>query len=307
MNDTTRGAIAMVLATAAFNFGDVMMKLLLVELPLGQAIFLRSALSVVVGFGFLGVTTGYARLRDLRHPAVLARSALVTGAMVCFLSALPHVSLAVLLSMLQITPMLTTAMAAVFLKEKVGWRRWTATAVGLLGVLVIINPFSSDGVIGALALLGLATATMNALRDLSTRAAPVTTPTMIIALSAMLGATLVGGGISIWQGAVGTPWAPVSALQAGLIAIAAVCAMAGHFLVSRAMRLGEMSVVSPFRYAVVLWAMFWSWALFSEPPTARVLAGVGIVIAAGIYMMWRERVVGGKARAHASAGAPPAG
>lgn len=292
MTDTTRGAIAMVLATAAFNFGDVMMKLLLAEIPLGQAIFVRSALSLVVGFAALGLTVGFARLRDLRHPAVLARSALVTGAMVCFLSALPHVSIAVLTSMLQVTPLITTAMAAVFLKEKVGWRRWTATAVGLSGVLLIVNPFSPEGVVGVMALLGLATAVLNAMRDLSTRAAPVTTPTMIIALSAMLGATLVGGVISLWQGAAGTPWEPVSSFEAGLIVIAAICAMTGHYLVSRAMRLGEMSVVSPFRYAVVLWAMLWSWVLFSEPPSGRVLLGVGIVIAAGMYMMWRERVVG---------------
>ncbi len=304
MNDTARGALAMMLATATFNFNDVMMKLILADLPLGQAIFLRSSLSVLVGFVMLGIAAGYGNLRDLFHPAVLLRTAIITATVVCFLSALPHLSIAVLTSLLQVTPLITTALAAIFLGEKVGWRRWTATGVGLIGVLIIIDPFSGSGVVGTFALLGLAVAALNALRDLTVRAAPVSTPTMIIALAATIGGALLGVAISAGQSYYGTPWKPVSPQQWGLVSVAAVCSMAGHYFVSRAMRLGEMSVVSPFRYSVVLWAMLWSWVIFADPPPSRVLLGAAIVIGAGLYLMWRERIVG--ARPSAASSAPSA-
>lgn len=281
----------MVLATAAFNFNDVMMKIILGDLPLGQAIFLRSMLSVLVGLVALGMTAGFQNLRDLWHPAVLLRTAIITATVVCFLSALPHLSIAVLTSIMQVTPLITTALAAIFLQEQVGWRRWTATGVGLAGVLIIIDPFSGSGVIGVYALLGIAVSVLNAFRDLAVRAAPVTTPTMVIALAATIGGALLGVAISAGQAWYGTPWKPVSSAQWGLVCIAAVGSMAGHYFISRAMRMGEVSVVSPFRYAVVLWAMLWSWLIFADPPGPRVLLGVAIVIGAGLYLMWRERVV----------------
>ncbi len=290
MSDNMRGALAMSIAMAAFSINDVMMKLLLVDLSLGQLLVLRGIASAGLAFALLSHVGGLGRLRDLWHPAVLARSAFECVAMLCFLSALMRISIATLTSTLQVMPLIATALAALVLKEPVGWRRWTATFVGFVGVLIIVAPIGEGAVFEPAALLGVAAALFAASRDITTRMAPASTPTLLLALAIILAGVLMGIGISAIEFAGGEGWGMVTWRHAAYLGVASVVLVAAHYLISRAMRIGQMSVVGPFRYVMVFWAMLWSWIIFAEPPTIRALVGVTIVVAAGLYTLQRERI-----------------
>ena len=290
MSDNIRGAIAMSLAMAAFSLNDLLIKLILQDLPLGQVMVLRGLASAVLALFMLSHIGGLGRIRDLGHPAVLVRSLFECGATLLFLTALANISIAMLTSTLQVMPLIATALAAILLKEPVGWRRWSATIVGLIGVLIIVAPIGPSAVFNPYALLGLAAAFFAAARDISTRFAPASTPGLLLAFSIILAGTVLGGIVSGVEAARGSGWRPVSPTQTLQIAVASVALVIAHYLITRAMRIGEMAVVGPFRYVMVLWGILWSWSVFHEPPTMRTVFGVSIVVAAGLYTLRREQI-----------------
>lgn len=290
MSDNMRGALAMSIAMAAFSLNDVMMKLLLVDLTLGQVLVLRGLASTALALAFLSHLGALGRLRDLWHPVSLARAVFECLAMIFFLNALMRISIATLTSTLQVMPLIATALAALVLKEPVGWRRWTATLVGFVGVLIIVAPVGGAADFEPAALLGLAAAFFAASRDIATRLAPRETPTMILAFAIILAGVVMGAGISAVEIAGGETWGAVTGRHALYIALASVVLVLAHYLVSRAMRIGELSVVGPFRYVMVFWAILWSWTVFADPPTLRALVGVAIVVAAGLYTLRREQI-----------------
>lgn len=292
LTENARGAVVMAAAMAAFSSNDALMKLVFQTLPVGQGMVLRGLGSALFLLLLLRLTVGFARWRDLGHRAVLFRTVADGLAAAAFLTALSQISIATLTSMLQITPLLATALAATLLGEPVGWRRWLATGVGLAGVLMVILAGGGEGLsLGNLwapgALLGLAAAALAAARDVSTRRAPPETPALMLALAVIIGNILIGAALSL-----GESWRPVSDLDALRLVIAAGVVGVAHMLIGMAMRLGDISVVSPVRYLIVLFAGFWAWAFFDETPRPLALIGVAIVIAAGLYTLRRERARG---------------
>lgn len=306
MSENARGAIAMSLAMAAFSINDMLVKLVLGAMPMGQTMVLRGAMSALLGFLMLRAVAGLGRIRDLAHPAVLLRSGFECAAMIFFMAALANISIATLIAVLQAMPLIATAQAAILLKEPVGWRRWLATIVGLIGVLIIVAPVGPDAQYEPMALFGLAAAFFAASRDIATRFAPRETPTLLLAFSIILGGVLTGIGVSAFESAGGDPWRAVSLVDWGRLFLAAIALITAHYLVSRAMRIGELSFVAPFRYVMVLWAILWSWAIFAEPPGPRELIGMAIVVGAGLYTLHREQAVRRQLRREARAAADSA-
>lgn len=292
MSENARGALAMALAMLSFCANDTLVKLTFADLPLGQIMVIRGVFGVALALGLCAATGALHHWRRLAHPLVLARSGVEAIAASCFLAALTALPLTVLTAILQATPLIATAIAAAMIGEQVGWRRWSATCVGLIGVLIVINPFAETGVDTRFALLGLAAAVFAASRDLITRGIPKQTPTLLIAMMAVSVITVLGGAIMLGEFAIGAGpvWAPVSLSSLGLLALAALGLLGGNFFVSLAMRYGEVSVVSPVRYSVVLWAMLLSWIVFAEIPGWNATLGAAIVVAAGLYTLHRERV-----------------
>ena len=281
-----RGALWMVAAMAGFAVEDMFLKAAARHMPLGQALLVFGLIGSAT-FAILAARKGEAIL----HPAAFSRPLLirsgfeVTGRLFYSL-AIALTPLSVASAILQATPLVVVAGAALLFGETVGWRRWTAILLGFAGVLVILRPgldgFDALSLVTVLGLIGFAG------RDLATRAAPRVLSNLQLgiyglAMLAVAGAILLGfsGGLT---GSDATGWALVAATTAfGIFA---------YFALTVAMRTGEVSAVTPFRYTRLVFAMILGILVFGERPDALTLLGSALVVGAGLYALARGRRAG---------------
>lgn len=286
LSDNARGALYMSVAMTAFTANDACMKAVTQALPLYQAMFLRGVLATLA---LLAIGWHMAGLRFGMEPSdrkwLVLRTLGEVGGTLTFLSALRHMPLANLSAILQFLPLAVTLAAALLLCEPVGWRRLTAIVVGFVGVLLIVRP-GTEG-FDRWSLVGIASVAFVVLRDLTTRRMSSALPSVTVALTASVSVTLVGALLLPFGG-----WVRVGAAEAVLIVMAATCLIAGYLLIVMAMRVGEISLVAPFRYTALIAAIGLGWAAFGQFPDALTLVGAGIVIATGIYSFYRERRLG---------------
>ena len=278
--ENQHGIVLILVGMAAFAVGDAVMKAVGTALPLGQVIAVRGVFSCLLLVPFL-VRAGVPDLAALAHPRVLLRTLFEIGAAVCFLSALVLIPIASATAIIQAIPLAVTFFGALFLGERVGWRRYAAILVGFAGVLIIVRPWSDGLEPGAL--LALATVFLSTGRDLVTRGVPSAIPTLHIVAVTTLGVTLTG---VVWMAVEGP--APMTMPDAAWLALAAACVVIGIAGVAGAVRIGELAVVAPFRYSIFLWALILGWLVFGELPDATTLLGAAIVLASGLYTLLRE-------------------
>ena len=186
---------------------------------------------------------------------------------------------------LQASPLVVVAGAALIFGEKVGWRRWGAIFIGLVGVIIIIQP-GTDGfsVLSILAIVGMVGF---AGRDLASRAAPAKLSTSLLGLYGFLSVVVAGGFFSIWEAA---PFV-LPTLQVSVYIIGAVLAgVAAYFCLMRAMRIGEVSAVTPFRYTRLLFGVTLGLAFFDEKLSSSMLIGSGMIVLSGMFIFWRGKV-----------------
>jgi len=278
-----KGILAMVAAMASFSVGDTIMKLVSAsDLPTSELIFVRGSVVLAVAVVVTAVSGGFAQLRHAMSWAMALRAGGDTGGGWFFQSGLSKMPLADLMSVIQLTPLSITAASAVVLGEKVGWRRWTATAVGFLGVLLIIRPGSST--FNWWALAGIASVLCATVRDLATRQVDRRVPaTMIMMLSAL---TVVAASLAV---APFVTWPMPDARALMLLTAAAACSLVGQLCVIIAMRTGEVSAVAPFRYAIIVFSLVSSFLVWGYFPDRLTLVGIAIVAAAGLYTFRREQ------------------
>jgi drug/metabolite transporter (DMT)-like permease len=225
----------------------------------------------------------------LSYPIVLRGLGDLIGAL-AFVSAIVLTPLSSASAILQATPLAVTLGAALFLGEPVGWRRWSAIFVGLIGVLLIIRPgLDSFEVLSLLALLAVFAL---ALRDLATRRTPASITTMQLSFLGFVVIIPAGILLMIFTGSQvvalnATEWIYISAaLGIGLFAYYAIVA---------AMRVGDVGFVTPFRYIRLVFALVIGVTVFGESPDALTLIGAAIIVASGIYTILRERKVRARA------------
>ncbi|MGY6412142.1 MAG: DMT family transporter [Alkalilacustris sp.] len=289
MSDNTRGALLMMAAMAAFTVNDAFMKTLAGQMPLFQAIFLRGLATTAV-FLVLAWRLGALRLpasgRDRRLMAL--RSLGEVGAAGCFLTALFNMPLANATAILQSLPLVITLAGAVFLREPVGPRRWSAIAIGFVGVLLIVRP-GAEGFTGY-SLLALASVGFVTLRDIVTRQMSAGLPSVTVALAASATVTVAFGLASIFGGGGVWPggWVMPTGTMLAVLAGAAVFVIAGYMLAVSVMRRGEIGFIAPFRYTSLLWALLLGWLVFGDWPEPLTLLGAGIVVATGSFTLWRS-------------------
>lgn len=285
LSDNFRGALFMSISMAGFALNDATIKLISGELGFYQIIFLRGIFATLL-IGLLVRQRGALFYLPSRHDAgvMAVRAAAEVGGTLCFLTALFNMPIANATAILQALPLAVTLAAALFMGEKVGWRRYSAIAVGFTGVLIIVRP-GGEG-FNAYALWAVAAVGFIVLRDLTTRRLSADIPSAYVALSSSFVLTAVGGLMSLT-----VPWQPVSGSALAFLAGAAGFLFFGYLFAVTTMRVGEVSFVSPFRYSVLIWAIMLGLLLFGEVPDGWTLFGSLVVVGMGIYTFYRERRV----------------
>lgn len=273
----------MTVAMTGFAMNDVVSKSFH-EFGIGQFLFMRGLIAIVL------VAVAARLLGQLRPLSFAARPVLairVCGELVatwCFMQALFNIPLANLSAVMQALPLALTLFAALIWGEKVGWRRLTAIAVGFAGVLVIVRPGAENFDVYSLYALGSIAGCV--VRDLATRRLKSDIPSLFVTLVTTVCVTTMGGLMSL-----GEAWKPVEPWHIGLMTAGAVFLLTGYFFTVSAMRVGEIAFVSPFRYFVLLFSILGAAIFHSEYPDAITLVGAAIIVATGIYTLYRERAV----------------
>lgn len=282
--DNLRGAGMMVLAMAAFALEDTLIKLMAARLPTWEIVALLSLGGAAI-FAILARRQGQALWRRdfLSRGLVVRNLAEITG-IVGFVTALSLIEISLASAILQSAPLIVTLGAALFLGEPVGWRRWSAILVGFLGVLIVLRPgaaaFDGNALFAVVGVIGLA------VRDLATRAIPAGVSSMQVSYLAFVAGLPAAAGLAVVTGA--PPVWPGPGL-AGLLAATVLVGAAAYYLIVSAMRLGDVSFVAPFRYSRMAFALTLGLFVFGERPDAAMLAGTGLIVGSGLFMLWREQ------------------
>ncbi len=280
-----RGVIFMCLSMLAFTLNDTLIKAVTHDgMPLYQAIVLRG-LGASLGLVLLALHQS----RRLRlwptgpdRVFLALRTVGELGATWLFLEALTHMPLANLSAIMQSLPLAVTLVAAVVLGEPIGWRRVSAILVGFVGVVIIIRPGAADFDIWSV--MGLGSVAFVVLRDLATRRFSRDLPSTTGAIWAAFAVLIMGLIGTSQQG-----WQPISPLALFETMAAAAFLIVGYLMAIMVMRVGEISIVAPFRYTSLLWAILLGWLLFGTLPDQWTLIGGAIVVVSGVYMLVRER------------------
>ncbi|MCW5731454.1 MAG: DMT family transporter [Alphaproteobacteria bacterium] len=289
MRANRRGIVTMCAAMAVFIVNDAIVKHVSESLGGGQLIFLRGLFATLLilatarAMGLLGRPAQY-----LSGP-VLLRAVVDAVATFTYLTALFNMPIANVTAINLASPLILTALAVVVLKELVGWRRWSAIFVGFMGVLLVIQP-TAEG-FNIYALVALAATLMHAARDLVTRRIPASVPSLVPTLVTAIVVCLLAGGISLVEG-----WRPVAPRHLAFLLMASVFLAVGYYLIIDAMRHGEMSLVGPFRYTGLLWALLLGYFIWGDVPNLAASLGIVLLIGSGLYTLHRERIRAREAR-----------
>jgi len=285
ISDNLRGVIYMNVSMLAFTVNDSFMKAATQTLPLFEAIALRGVISIVALL-MIAQAMGTLRLWPARRDrAVIAlRSLAEVGGTVFFLTALTHMELANLSAIMQVLPLAVALAAAVFLGVPMGWRRLTAILVGFVGVMIIIRPGADSFTVWSM--LGLASVVCVVVRDLAARALSCGVPSTAVSIWAALTVTAMGPVGAGFEG-----WQAVSGREALLVLGAAGFLIVGYLFSVMVMRVGDIGLIAPFRYTALLWAILLGWLAFGTLPDNWTLIGSAIVVASGLFTLWRERTL----------------
>jgi S-adenosylmethionine uptake transporter len=287
-NANLHGALLMTGSMTAFTVNDAFMKLLSVDLPFFQILFLRSC-GVVFLMGVLAQRAGVLKFRigGPDRALIALRSLSEVGAAWFFISALFHLPIANVTAIIQALPLTVTLGAALVLKEPVGWRRFAAIAVGFVGVWLIVRPGTES--FDIYSLYAVAAVACVTVRDLCARRVSGDVSSLTIAFITGVAVLLFSA-----TGAAFIDWQPVSASNWGLMLGAIVFILGGYLFSVSAMRVGEIGFVAQFRYTSLLVALFLGLVVFGDWPDGLTLLGAAIVVASGLFTLWRERITTGK-------------
>jgi drug/metabolite transporter (DMT)-like permease len=298
-HENIRGIIAISVCNLLMLTNDTLLKLVSSEMPLGEIFFSRSIVASLVVLPLIWLGGSFRHIGLLRHRAVGWRMIAEITSAYLFLAALFRIPIANANAILQVVPLMVTAAAAIFLGEKVGWRRCTAIGAGFFGVLVVVRP----GLAGfdAYSLIALAAMFFVTLRDMTTRFMPRHLPAPLVALATAITVGLSG---PVFGVAAGESWVVPGGRSSGLIVASVFFLVGGYLTAVEFMRHGDVSVVAPFRYTQVIWAIIAGYVVWRDVPDAPMLVGTAIIIGSGVYTFQREhRLSAGKA--YPSSSAPP--
>jgi len=262
--------------------GGAIGKWLVGAYPMGQALLIRSVVALVLLAPFLW-RAGLSAFTTAPRPRLqVLRATVSTIEIVCFFWSVAYLPLADVITFYLAVPIYVTALAPFALNENVGWRRWAAVLIGFAGVLLALKP--STAALTAPALVALAGSLLYALSLIITRVLRNTANTVLV--SSQVATTAVFGLIAAPFGWVTPPLGDFA-----LMVLFGVLAMGGLPSLNMSLRRAPASVVVPYQYTTIVWGVVLGYLIFGDEPKAHVLAGAAIIIAAGLFIFFREQKV----------------
>lgn len=287
-------------AVLIFSANDVTIKFLSSGYALHQITLMRGVVAVAILLGVLMPLYGgfWAQVRTTRLPLHMMRASLVVGANSSLFLAVSVMPLAEAMAIFFIAPLLTTAFSVIFLRERVGPRRWAAVVLGLIGVMVVLRPGTAS--FQPAALLAVLAACFYSAMNIMTRRLGSTesaltmsfyNQVMFLVVGCAMGLSVGDGHLAQSDGVIAfllRAWVWPAWSDVPLILVLGFAAAVGGTLLSQAYRKTEAALIAPFEYAAILLAVFWGWAIFGEWPDAIAWVGIALIISAGLYTLWRE-------------------
>lgn len=277
------GILWMLLGILMFCCNDALGKWLLATYSVGQMLLIRSAAALLVIAPFLW-RAGVAPFREAPRPGLqLLRVALSSAEVVFFFVAVSYLPLADTVTFYLAGPIYVTALSALLLGERVGWRRWSAVLIGFAGVVMALRP--SPATLTWPALIALVGSVCYAFLMIVTRHLRGTAD--IVMAAGQIGATLA-------YGIVMAPfaWTPPSVRDFALMALLGAVSAGALMCINRSLKLAPASVVVPYQYTMIVWAVLLGYLVFGDVPGASVVGGAIIIVAAGLYIFLREQIRG---------------
>ena len=287
------GAILRVLvAMAMFSAGDATLKQLVATYGVGQVLFLSGLISLAVLVPVIWRAGELAAIRTKRPIGNLLRIAAGLAGQILLALALKRLPLADTTAIMFSVPLFVTAFSVPLLGEHVGWRRWSAVIVGFGGVLVITRP--GVGALEPAMVLAVGASLGFALMITATRWLSRTERSLPLLFYMITGYTVYGAVLTPFE------WVTPPAADFALFAALGLFYTIGYFMEVRALSLAPVGVITPFMYTALLWAVLFGWLAWGELPTDNVWAGAAIMVASGLYILFRE------IKAHATSVTGPA-
>jgi len=277
-----RGILFMCAAMALFVVNDSLVKYASQTMPSTQLIFLRGVMASVIALALVRSARALPRIGEIRRGWVAVRSWMDAAGTIIYLVALFHLPIANATAITMTSPLFIVVFAAMVMRERVGLGRWLAVVIGFLGVVLIIQPSAAG--FNAWSVVCLVGTVLMAARDLLTRRIAADVPASVITLATAIAVTLLAGVLSLIQG-----WQPFGGFELMLLAFAACFLAGGYYCIVVGMRHGEISVIGPFRYSGLLWALLIGFIVWGDIPNPLAWAGIALLTGSGLYVVYSGR------------------
>ena len=285
LDHSKTGMLLMTAAAASFTLMNVLVKLIGPEFHAIQISFIRNLIAAFVLLPLLLYSGGVKVLKTQRFGAHFWRGFLgVTGNILYFFS-FQMLSVGYVSVISQAVPVFVAVMAVFFLNERVGHRRWLAIIIGFIGVIIAINP---SGTIEIASLIAVLATVLWAATILLVRSLAITDNPFTIAFYFMVLGTILAGALQPWY------WQEIPINRLWLFIGVGLAGASGQLLMSYALKFAEASIVSPFNYTAILWAIIFDAIIWGFLPTWTTIVGATIITSAGIYIFRREAIIKGK-------------
>jgi drug/metabolite transporter (DMT)-like permease len=276
------GIALMLAGVCMFAFGDALGKVLVAHYPVNELLLLRAAVPLAILLTL--IWRRRATLPRIERPWLqLLRMVLSTAEVAAFFVAVVYLPLADVITYYLACPIFVTALSAIILREKVGWRRWSAVVVGFCGVLIALQP--SAQTVSWPALIALAGSFSFAVLMIVTRSLRAT-PDIVLAATQFAGTFSVGLVLAPFA------WRAPGLPDLGLFVLAGCISIVALLCTNRSLKLAPASVVVPYQYAMIVWAVMFGYVVFGDVPQVSTILGAAIIIAAGLYIFIREQQLG---------------
>lgn len=280
--DNRRGILAMSLAMALFIANDALVKQVSATLPGPQLIFIRGLMATTLVLIMAQAMGHLKNWRLMLNTKLWLRSVVDAAASLTYLTAVFHLPLGNATAINLASPLFITVFAIFFFKERVTVVRGGLILLGFSGVLMVVQP-SSEG-FNIYAWIAVVATLLHATRDTLTRGIGLHVPALLISLATAVSVALAAGGITLTQS-----WTPVDNQSLALLFFASVFLSMAYYFLIVAMRSGEMSLVAPFRYSGLLFALLIGYVVWDEVPNLLAWAGIALLVVSGLLILQSER------------------